>query len=149
MTHRSDAAPPTGEARIRLDKWLWAARLYKTRNLAADEIVRGRVQVNGQAAKPSREVRVGDRLLLRQGPIQRELTVRGLSLLRGPAPTAQALYEETAASVAARERAAEQRRLGVEPASALAHGRPTKRDRRELTRTQVAWQRWSVSVDDG
>jgi ribosome-associated heat shock protein Hsp15 len=104
--------------RMRLDKWLWAARFYKTRSLAADEIGKGRISVNGQAAKAARELRVGDRLRLRQGPVTRMVRVLGLSAVRGPAPVAQALYEETAESIAAREAAAAQRRLGVEPADA-------------------------------
>jgi ribosome-associated heat shock protein Hsp15 len=132
----------------RLDKWLWAARFYKTRSLAADEIGKGRISVNGQAAKPSREVRQGDQVQLRQGTVQRTVVVRGLSAMRGPAPVAQALYEETADSLAARQLAAEARRLGTEPALAITQGRPTKRDRREIDRTQVGWQRWSASVDD-
>lgn len=130
--------------RHRLDKWLWAARMYKTRSLAAEEIGKGRVAVNGQAVKAGREVRVGDRIELRQGTAWRELLVQGLSQVRGPAPVAQALYVETPASLAAREQAASQRRLGVEPATAIAHGRPTKRDRRQLS----DWNRWSASVDD-
>ena len=130
--------------RVRLDKWLWAARLYKTRSLAAEEIGKGRVTVNGQAAKAARELRVGDRLAVRQGVVDRELLVLGLSAVRGPAPVAQALYEETAASKAAREKAAAERRLGVEPADTLQQGRPTKRDRRQL----ADWNRWSASADD-
>ena len=130
--------------RVRLDKWLWAARLYKTRSLAAEEIGKGRVTVNGQAAKAARELRVGDRLAVRQGVVDRELLVLGLSAVRGPAPVAQALYEETAASKAAREKAAAERRLGVEPADSLQQGRPTKRDRRQL----ADWNRWSASADD-
>jgi ribosome-associated heat shock protein Hsp15 len=129
---------------VRLDKWLWAARLFKTRSLAAEEIERGRVTVNGQAAKPARTLRPGDRLQLRQGPLQREFVVRDLSRVRGPAPQAQLLYEETPESLAARQRAAEQRRLGAEPALAIEQGRPTKRDRRRL----ADWQRWSASIDD-
>jgi ribosome-associated heat shock protein Hsp15 len=131
--------------RLRLDKWLWAARLFKTRALAADAASLGRVDVNGQTAKPARELRAGDLLLLRDGPLRRELRVLGLSAQRGPAPVAQALYAETAESVAAREALAQRRRQGVEPADTLAHGRPTKRDRRQL----VDWNRWSASVDDG
>ncbi len=131
--------------RVRLDKWLWAARLFKTRALAADAVGLGRVDVNGQTAKPARELRPGDVLLLRDGPLRRELRVLGLSALRGPAPVAQLLYAETAESVAAREALAARRRQGVEPADTLAHGRPTKRDRRQL----VDWNRWSASVDDG
>jgi ribosome-associated heat shock protein Hsp15 len=130
---------------IRLDKWLWAARLYKTRALAATEVDLGRVQVNGQPAKPARELKPGDLLSIRQGPVRRELQVLGLSAQRGPAPVAQALYAETAQSIAAREAASAQRRLGVEPAAAQGQGRPTKRDRRQL----ADWERWSAALDPG
>jgi ribosome-associated heat shock protein Hsp15 len=126
--------------RPRLDKWLWAARFFKTRSLASEEIGRGRVQVNGQVAKASREVRVADLIEFRQGNLPRTVRVRGLSQVRGPAPVAQALYEETADSLALRERIAEQRRLAPEPAATLEQGRPTKRDRRQL----VEWDRWSA-----
>jgi ribosome-associated heat shock protein Hsp15 len=129
---------------MRLDKWLWAARLYKTRALAAEEVSLGRVAVNGQPAKPARELKPGDTLTLRQGPVQRELRVLALSAVRGPAPVAQALYAETPESVAAREAAAARRRMGVEPADTLANGRPTKRDRRQI----ADWNRWSASSDD-
>ena len=129
---------------VRLDKWLWAARFYKTRSLATEEIDKGRVQVNQQAAKPSREVRVGDRIDLRQGQVPRTVTVKALSDVRGPAPVAQQLYEETADSVAAREEFARNRRFLADPSQAIEHGRPTKRDRRQL----ADWQRWSASVDD-
>jgi ribosome-associated heat shock protein Hsp15 len=132
--------------KIRIDKWLWAARFFKTRSLAVDEIGKGRVQVNAQDAKPSREVRPGDTVTLRQGPVQRTVRVRGISGARGPAPLAQLLYEETPESIAARERAAEQRRLAPEPALGITQGRPTKRDRRDIGR---AWgDRWSASIDD-
>ncbi|KPF50902.1 RNA-binding protein [beta proteobacterium AAP121] len=131
--------------RLRLDKWLWAARLYKTRALAAEEAGLGRISVNGQPAKPARELKAGDLLAIRQGPVLRELQVLGLSAVRGPAPVAQALYAETPQSVAAREAAAARRRMGVEPADTLAHGRPTKRDRRQI----ADWQRWSASIDEG
>ena len=130
--------------RVRLDKWLWAARLYKTRSLAADEVGKGRITVNGQAAKAGRELRPGDKLEVRQGPVVRVLVVLGLSQIRGPAPVAQTLYQETADSVAAREAAAAQRRQGIEPADSLQQGRPTKRDRRQL----ADWNRWSASADD-
>lgn len=130
--------------RVRLDKWLWATRLYKMRALAADEIGHGRVMVNGQVAKASREIKPGDVLTLRQGAAVRTLLVRGLSQIRGPAPVAQALYEETPESIARREKAAEQRRLGTEPAQAIEQGRPTKRNRRQL----ADWQRWSASTDE-
>lgn len=132
---------------MRLDKWLWAARFYKTRSLATEEIGKGRVQVNEQAAKPAREVRVGDLVQVRQigAPIPRSVRVKGLSDVRGPAPVAQALYEETPESIAAREKWAEQRHYAADPALAIEHGRPTKVDRRRL----ADWQRWSASIDDG
>lgn len=132
------------DARVRLDKWLWAARFFKTRALAAEEADKGRVQLNGANAKPAREVRVGDRIRLRQGVVEREVDVLALATVRGPAPVAQALYAETPESTAARERAAAARRLAPEPAAALEQGRPTKRDRRRL----ADWQRWSASADD-
>lgn len=118
--------------RLRIDKWLWAARFYKTRSLACEEIGKGRVQVNEQVAKPAREVKVGDTVVMRQGPINRTVTVLGISHLRGPATTAQHLYAETPDSLQARLRAAEQGRLAREPAQTIEHGRPTKRDRREI-----------------
>lgn len=131
--------------RLRIDKWLWAARFYKTRSLAADEIGKGRVQVNGQDAKPAREVKVGDTVIIRQGPVTRTVAVLGLSQQRGPAPIAQQLYAETADSIQQRQRLAEQRRLASEPAQAIEHGRPTKRDRRSI---EKAWnERWSASMD--
>lgn len=135
-----DKAQPAA-ARVRLDKWLWAARFFKTRGLSSDEIARGRVSVNGQAAKASREVRVGDRIELRQGPVLRTVDVLGVSEHRGPAPQAQLLYRETAESTALREQAALQRRL--EPAQSIEQGRPTKRDRRQL----ADWNRWSASLE--
>ncbi len=130
---------------LRIDKWLWAARFFKTRSLATEEVIKGRVQLNGQDVKAAREVKIGDTIQLRQGQVQRIVTVRGLSGVRGPAPVAQALYEETPESIAAREVAAQQRRFGVEPAHTLVQGRPTKRDRRDIK----GWNdRWSASVDD-
>ena len=131
-------------ARLRLDKWLWAARFCKTRALATVEIDKGRVRVNEQIVKPARELKPGDLVELRQGVVLRTVLVRGLSAVRGPAPVAQQLYEETPASIAAREAAAERRRLAPEPANAIEQGRPTKRDRRQL----AEWNRWSASVDD-
>jgi len=119
---------------VRIDKWLWAARFYKTRALAQTAIENGRVTVDGQRVKPARVVRIGDSIGLRAGDQDRNVLVRGLSAARGPAPVAQALYEETAESVARRERLAAERRLHVEPARAIAHGRPTKHERRELER---------------
>ena len=132
-----------GSKGVRLDKWLWAARFYKTRSLATQEIAKGRIAVNGQPAKPSREVRLGDSIELAQGVSPRTVVVAGLSHIRGPAPTAQQLYAETPESVAAREAAQLARRLTPEPAASIEHGRPTKRNRREL----ADWNRWSASAD--
>ena len=135
---------------MRLDKWLWCARFYKTRSLATEEISKGRVTVNGQLAKPARDLRCGDTIALRQGPVARTVLVRGLSGFRGPAPIAQQLYEETPDSIAAREQAAEQRRLAPEPSATLQEGRPTKRDRREIERVGArGWgDRWSASIEE-
>lgn len=134
--------------RIRIDKWLWAARFYKTRTLSADEVDRGRVQVNGQDVKPAREVKPGDTISVRQGPVLRTVVVLGISAARGPAPVAQALYQETAESQQARALHAEQRRLAPEPALAQEHGRPTKRERRALDQAAGGWgERWSASID--
>ncbi len=133
---------------MRLDKWLWCARFYKTRALAVEEIGKGRVMVNGQAAKASRELRPGDTVALRQGVVPRTVLVRGLSGMRGPAVVAQQLYEETPESIASREQAAEMRRLAPEPASSLHDGRPTKRDRREIDQARNWGSRWSASLDE-
>jgi ribosome-associated heat shock protein Hsp15 len=135
--------------KLRIDKWLWAARFYKTRTLASEEITRGRVDVNGQEVKPARDVKVGDTVSLRQGPVKRTVTVKGLSGVRGPAPVAQRLYEETPESIKQRELAAEQRRYAPEPALAIEQGRPTKKGRRELDDAQRGWgDRWSASIDE-
>ena len=139
--------------KLRIDKWLWAARFYKTRSLAGEEIDKGRVRINDVEAKPSREVKVGDVVVMRSGPVLRTITVLGISGQRGGAPAAALLYQETAESIAARVQAAEQRRLGMEPAVTLEHGRPTKRDRRDLEKVSgrqgnKGWDsRWSASVD--
>ncbi|WP_295987598.1 RNA-binding S4 domain-containing protein [uncultured Variovorax sp.] len=140
--------------RLRIDKWLWAARFFKTRSLAAEEIGKNRVQVNGDVAKASREVKAGDTVVMRMGPLTRTVTVRGLSGQRGPAPVAQQLYEETAESLAAQAAFREMRRAGIEPALTIEQGRPTKRDRRELdgaVRQHADWDnRWSASLpEDG
>ena len=135
------AAPAT--ARVRLDKWLWAARFFKTRSLCADEIAKGRVQVNGQVAKASREVHVGDHIVLRQGVVARTIVVKDASEQRGSATVAALLFEETSESIAQREKQALERRMNSEPSMAIEQGRPTKRDRRQL----ADWNRWSVSVD--
>jgi ribosome-associated heat shock protein Hsp15 len=129
--------------RYRLDKWLWAARFYKTRALAAEDIERGRVSVNDQVAKASRELREGDIVELRLARSVRIFIVRGVSRQRGPAVQAQALYEETPESVARRQAEAAERKLHAEPALGIEQGRPTKRDRRRL----ADWDRWSASAD--
>ena len=135
--------------RLRIDKWLWAARFFKTRSLAANEIGKNRVQVNGEVAKASREVKPGDTVALRQGQVTRTVTVLGLSAQRGPAPVAQQLYQETADSIAEQAAMREQRRFAQEPALSIEQGRPTKRERRDLDQAAPGWgRRWSASVDD-
>ncbi len=118
---------------MRLDKWLWAARFFKTRSLACQAIENGRVRLNGERAKPAREIRAGDRLELRIGEFDWTLTVLGLSLQRGPAPVAQLLYEEDPASHARRQQQVRDRKLATSPEAAI-KGRPTKRDRRQIHR---------------
>lgn len=119
--------------RVRLDKWLWAARLFKTRSAAAEAIDSGRVRVDGERVKPAREARVGDRIEISMRDAPMLVVVQALSNVRGPAPVAQRLYAETAESAARRARLREAHRLGAEPADAL-EGRPTKRDARRLQR---------------
>lgn len=116
---------------MRIDKWLWAARLVKTRGIAADALKAGRVTINGAVAKPAREVRPGDKLELRIGPTKRVIDVRALAERRGPASEAALLYTESEESVQARQEAVEQRRL-TRPRFDDAGARPTKRDRRRL-----------------
>lgn len=132
--------------KLRIDKWLWAARFYKTRTLASEEIDKGRVHVNGVAVKPAREVKPGDTVLVRTGPISRHVVVQAVSDKRGPAPQAALLFTETAESIAARAAAAEQRRLAPEPALSLAQGRPTKRERRDTDKAKDWNERWSASI---
>lgn len=132
--------------KTRIDKWLWATRFFKTRSLAAEAVNRGQVQVAKQDVKPSRDVRVGDVLTIWQAKIAHTVVVMGISEQRGPAPVAQLLYAETPESLERRAKAAQARRLSPEPAMALEHGRPTKRDRRELEKDWNA--RWSASLDD-
>ena len=116
---------------VRLDKWLWAARFFKTRSLAAQAIGGGKVEVNGERAKRSKLLQVGDQVRVRHGAFEHHLVVRTLSEQRGPAPVAATLYEETAASRRAREVLAAQMRLAKVPRFE-GKGRPTKRDRRDL-----------------
>jgi len=121
------------DEKTRLDKWLWAARFFKTRALAADAIESGKIDVNDDRPKRGRAVHVGDRLTIRLGPYQHHVVVRGLSGRRGPAAVARELYEETADSIAARERTAERLRSAPPPVF-YEGGRPTKRDRRAIER---------------
>ena len=131
---------------MRLDKWLWAARFYKTRMLASEAIGQHRVWVDDAPCKPSRELKVGNTVRITRGHDTMTLHVLGLSPQRGPAPVAQQLYAETEASQAQRAAARENRRFSPEPAHALSGGRPTKRDRRAMEQT---WgDRWSASLDD-
>ena len=114
---------------MRLDKWLWAARFFKTRSLAQQAVSAGRVQLNGDRTKPAHEVKTGDMVVVRVADWRWEVKVITLSERRGPAPEARKLYEETPSSRAERERRQNLRRWGAEPAAEL-KGRPTKRDRR-------------------
>ena len=120
--------------RVRLDKWLWAARFFKTRSLATEAVSGGKVEVNGERAKPAKAIKPGDEIRLRLGPYEHILIVRDLAERRGPAAVAQTLYQETDASRQARERLAEQLRLAPGGFVYEEKGRPTKKDRRELTR---------------
>jgi ribosome-associated heat shock protein Hsp15 len=118
---------------MRLDKWLWAARFFKTRSLAQQAIEAGRVTLNAQRIKSSHAVKLDDGVSVRVGELEWRVLVKGLSERRGPAEQARKLYEETAESRAERERRMDVRRLSLEPAAAI-KGRPTKRDRRTLER---------------
>lgn len=118
---------------VRIDKWLWAARFFKTRSLATDAVDGGKVKLNGERTKPARGVKVGDRLEIDNGATEWEVIVRDLADKRGSATIAQGLYQETEHSIAERDRRAEERRLFREPGESI-KGRPTKRDRRQLDR---------------
>ena len=120
---------------MRLDKWLWAARFFKTRSQATSEVDAGHVDVNGERAKPAKPLHVGDELRVRVHQFTQVVHVRALADRRGPAAEARLLYEETAESIRERERLAEQRRLAPTPAYEEG-GRPTKRDRRNLARVK-------------
>jgi len=120
--------------RVRLDKWLWAARFFKTRSLATEAVAGGKVEVNGERAKPAKAVKPGDEVRVRLGPFEHTLMVRALSERRGPASVAQTLYEETAASREGRERIAAQLKLAPAAFVYEEKGRPTKKDRRDLSR---------------
>lgn len=120
-------------AKVRLDKWLWAARFFKTRSLAAQAVEGGKVKLNQQRIKPAKEVHRDDLLTIQIGDYEWEITVHGLSTQRGSADQARKLYTESAPSQERRQAQMAQRRLQVEPAAQI-HGRPTKRDRRRLGR---------------
>ena len=122
------------QERVRIDKWLWAARFFKTRSLATDAVAGGKVEVNGERAKPAKLIQPGDEVRLRLGPYEHIMVVRGLAERRGPASVAVGLYQERPESRAARARVAEQLRLGASAWGAEEKGRPTKRDRRALDR---------------
>jgi ribosome-associated heat shock protein Hsp15 len=118
---------------VRIDKWLWAARFFKTRSLAADAIDNGKIKLGGERVKPARLLRIGERLMIDNGAATWEVNVLGLSDVRSAAPIARALYQETEPSIARRETEAEQHKLFREPGSTV-KGRPTKRDRRQLAK---------------
>lgn len=134
MTQPSSSDSGAG---VRIDKWLWAARFFKTRGLAQDAIDHGRVLVGNERVKLSRPVRLGDEILVRIGDHERAVIVRGLSDRRGPAPEAQRLYEETPESIRKRVEEQARRALFQEPAQGFEHGRPTKRDRRRIDRVRA------------
>lgn len=118
---------------LRVDKWLWAARFFKTRSLASDAVSGGKVRINGATTKPARDIKVGDKLEIANSETRWVVTVQALSDKRGPAPEARLLYEETPESIAAREAERDARKFIQDPAADL-HGRPTKRDRRQMDR---------------
>ena len=121
---------------VRIDKWLWAARFFKSRSLATEAVERGKVRLNEERTKPAHSVRPGDLLNIDNGTTQWQVTVQVLAEVRGSATVAVSLYQETSASIERRQREAEQRRLHREPGTTL-KGRPTKRDRRMLDRNGI------------
>jgi len=135
VAHRTSSSDPKtdSEKKIRIDKWLWAARFYKTRSLASEAIKGGKVNVNNHRTKPSREVELGDTLVLRQGFDEKTIIVQALSDKRGPATVAQQLYQETAGSIQKREKEKELRKLAAVQRP-HGEGRPTKRSRRQIHR---------------
>ena len=119
------------EKKVRLDKWLWASRFFKTRSLAADAVETGKVEVNGERAKRAKQLQVGDSLRIRLGPYHHLVTVRALSERRGPASVAVTLYEETVEGRRARE-AMQVQVKAAQSVPGYERGRPTKKDRREI-----------------
>jgi len=124
---------PVAAPSIRIDKWLWIARFFKTRSSAAQAVSGGHVHVRGERVKPARKVHTGDLLRIRRGPVEWEVTVRGVAARRGPASEARELYEESEASIDRRTRAAQERRLATENGYRSV-GRPNRRERRDLER---------------
>ncbi|HEX2780205.1 MAG TPA: S4 domain-containing protein [Gemmatimonadaceae bacterium] len=122
--------PESAGGGVRIDKWLWAARFYKTRSLAADAVTGGKVELNGERTKPAKAVKPGDTVRVRSGVFEQIVLVRALSERRGPASVAQTLYEETAESAAARAKMAE--RMRYEAPIGAESGRPSKKDRRDI-----------------
>lgn len=125
--------PPASDS-VRIDKWLWAARFFKTRSLATDAVDGGKVRLNGERVKPARSVKIGDTLDIDNGSTEWEVVVRDLSDKRGAASVAQALYTETEGSIGRRQARSEQRKFFREPGEAI-KGRPTKRDRRQIDKS--------------
>ena len=133
MTARDGGSARETAQRLRIDKWLWAARFFKTRSLAQDAVEAGRVKLGGDRVKPSREVKPGDELVIQVGDLTWSVTVMGISNQRGPAPVARQLYREGAESEASRQQQIASRQWQADPGSAI-KGRPTKRDRRLIHR---------------
>ena len=127
-----------GAGKVRIDKWLWAARFFKTRALAVEAIGGGKILVHGERVKPAKVVQAGDRVSVRLGPYEHVVTVRGVSERRGPASVAATLYEETSESLAARQKLAEQLRMAPAAFVFEDKGRPTKKDRRDIERLRDA-----------
>jgi len=133
VTGDADKHAIKAPGRQRIDKWLWAARFYKTRSLAANAVEGGKVKLNSERVNPGKEVKPGDELELRSGELQWRVEVRAVALRRGPAAEAALLYAEGEESRSSRERMIAMRRAGPHPAQGV-HGRPTKRDRRMIRR---------------
>jgi ribosome-associated heat shock protein Hsp15 len=135
----SEAGSEEAQEQIRIDKWLWAARFFKTRSLAAEAVTGGKVEINGARAKPSRNVRRGETITVRKGPFEWTVIVQAVAQHRGPAPQARRLYEETEGSARKRAAAAAQMKFERPPEFDLP-GRPSKKDRRAIQRfTKRGW----------
>ena len=132
---------PIGAEKERIDKWLWAARFFKTRSLAVEAISGGKILVHEERVKPAKMIQAGDQVSIRLGPYEHVVIVRGLSERRGPASVAATLYEETATSRAVREKLAEQLRMAPAAFVFEEKGRPTKKDRRDIERLRDARRR--------